>query len=100
MTHHGEGLLRLTKDQALVDQLKQDYNDAGLGVADQAMLDYAMKLTATPGEMVESDIDDLRKQGFGDKEVLHINMITGYFAFVNRLADGLGVPLEDMWQQT
>lgn len=100
MTHHGEGLLRLTKDQALVDQLKQDYRDAGLGTADHAMLDYAMKLTATPGDMTESDIDLLREQEFGDREVLHINMITGYFAFVNRLADGLGVPLEDIWEQT
>ena len=41
----------------------------------------------------------LRDNGFDDRSILDINMVTGYFAFVNRLADGLGVPLEDTWEK-
>ena len=95
MTHHGEGLLRLTKDVNLVRQLKEDYRKSNVTEAEMAMLDYASKLTLEPWKMTEDDVLTLRDQAFGDEEVLHINMIAGYYAFVNRLADGLGLPLED-----
>lgn len=62
------------------------------------MLDYAYKLTLTPWDMVEADVQLLREHGFSDRAILDINQITGYYAYVNRLADGLGVPLEDFWQ--
>jgi hypothetical protein len=35
-----------------------------------------------------------REAGFSDEAVLHAVEIVAYFAFVNRLADGLGVELE------
>lgn len=58
------------------------------------MLTYAEKLTLTPWEMVEGDVIALRELGFSDAAILDINQVTGYYAFVNRLADGLGVELE------
>ncbi len=61
------------------------------------MLTYAQKLTLTPWNMVSADIEALREVGFGDAAILDINQVTGYYAFVNRLADGLGVPLESSW---
>jgi len=59
------------------------------------MLEYAEKLTLRPWEMVEADVVRLREAGFNDAAILDINQVTGYYAFVNRLADGLGVGLED-----
>jgi len=63
------------------------------------MLDYVYKLTLTPWDMNEADVRALREQGFIDREILDINQITAYFAYVNRIADGLGVSLEDFWKQ-
>lgn len=63
------------------------------------MLEYADKLTREPWAMVEDDIERLREAGFGDSAILDINQVTGYFAFVNRLADGLGVELEHYWDE-
>ncbi|RME42486.1 MAG: peroxidase [Caldilineae bacterium] len=100
MTHHGAGLLRLTRNESLVEQLKTDYTQADLTPAQRAMLDYAVKLTRTPWEMTEQDILTLREHGFNDRAILDINQIVGYFAYVNRLADGLGVELEDFWAET
>jgi uncharacterized protein YciW len=37
----------------------------------------------------------LREVGFDDRAILDIAQITAYSAFVTRLADGLGVALED-----
>jgi uncharacterized peroxidase-related enzyme len=58
------------------------------------MLDYAEKLTRTPAAMRREDVEALRRVGFSDADVLHIAEVTAYYAFVNRIADGLGVELE------
>ena len=63
------------------------------------MLDYAAKLTKRSADMIESDIDRLRSAGFKDRAILDINQIVAYFAYVNRVADGLGVDLEDVWNK-
>ena len=70
-----------------------------MSAADNAMLEYTEKLTLRPMEMVEEDVDALREVGFSDAAVLDINQITGYFAFVNRVALGLGVELEEFWPE-
>jgi len=58
------------------------------------MLDYALKLTRTPAEVTGADVDRLRGHGFDDRAIHDICAITAYYAFVNRIADGLGVELE------
>lgn len=83
------------EQEALLNQLSADYRSANLSAADRSMLDYAMKLTRRPAEMTASDVDALRSVGFDDRAVHDICAITSYFAFVNRIADGLGVQLED-----
>jgi uncharacterized protein YciW len=59
------------------------------------MLEYAEKLTLAPGAMRRSDVERLRDAGFDDADILAIAEVTGYYAYVNRVADGLGVQLED-----
>ena len=89
----------MTKDEALVNQLKRDYTKADLSAPQRAMLDYSVKLTESPGKMSESDLTPLRETGFDDRAILDINQIVAYFAYVNRVADGLGVELEDFWEK-
>lgn len=76
-----------------------DYRKATITPSDRAMLDYAAKLTLTPWEMEETDVERLRTAGFDDPAILDLAQITGYYAFVNRLADGLGVELEAFWDR-
>lgn len=59
------------------------------------MLAYAVKLTRDPAEMSEPDVLTLREHGFSDLDILHIAEVTAYYAYANRIADGLGIPLED-----
>ena len=80
-----------------MDAIKKDYRKADLDAADRAMLDYVRKLTLAPASTAESDIEHLREAGFGDKAILEVNQITGFFAWCNRTVDGLGVELEDFW---
>ena len=80
--------------ERLLASLASDYRMADLYAADRAMLDYAVKLTRAPGDMIEADVSSLRAQGFDDRAIHDICAITAYYAFVNRIADGLGVELE------
>ena len=61
------------------------------------MLDYAVKLTARPRAVDVRDGDALRAVGFDDTGILDICQVVSYYNYVNRLADGLGVELEDFW---
>jgi alkylhydroperoxidase family enzyme len=63
------------------------------------MLDYAVKLTREPWAMSAHDVEALRRAGFDDAAILDVNQVTSYYAFVNRLADGLGVELESIWDR-
>jgi alkylhydroperoxidase family enzyme len=63
------------------------------------MLDYAVKLNRAPWTMTKRDVVRLRRAGFADADIHDIAAITGHFAFVNRLADGLGVELEPYWKR-
>lgn len=87
----------MTNDEALVTQLLKDWRETPLGSAEQAMLRYVEKLTIRPWAMVEEDVVALREAGFSDAAILDINQVAAYYAFVNRLADGLGVELESYW---
>ena len=97
MTHHGEGLRTLTKDEELVEQVSEDFRTSKIDEKDLAMLEYVAKLTLEPWNMEKEDVAELRAKGFSDEAILDICQVTGYFAFVNRLADGLGVELEHYW---
>ena len=99
MRHHGAGLRQLTRDDKLAEGLISDYRQVELSAEDRAMLDYVVKLTLMPASLTKTDIDGLRSVGFSDAAILDICQVAAYYAFVNRLADGLGVELEAYWNE-
>jgi uncharacterized peroxidase-related enzyme len=88
----------LTKDEALVSQIKVDYTKAIIDSKTLAMLNYAVKLTVKPTSITEEEVNILRDQGCTDREILDVCQITSYFNFVNRMAEGLGVELEEEYR--
>lgn len=87
----------MINDEKVVGQLSKDFRTADINDKDRAMLEYAAKLTLEPWNMQKEDVETLREKDFSDEAILDIAQVTGYFAFVNRLADGLGVELEHYW---
>jgi len=69
-----------------------------LAEQDAEMLAYAVKLTRHPARVSSGDVERLRGVGFDDTGILDICQVTAYYNYVNRLADGLGVELEDFWE--
>jgi uncharacterized protein YciW len=63
------------------------------------MLEYAEKLTVAPSTIVEDDIEQLRKAGWSDRDILDIAHVCAYFNFRVRIVDGLGLKLtEDRYE--
>ena len=59
------------------------------------MLNFAVKLTNEPKNIKIQDIYKLREVNFSDRDILDIVEVTAYYAYAIRLADGLGLAIED-----
>ena len=85
----------MLQDDSKLGEIESELDEASqIDERQSTMLRYAIKLTQTPDKMVEQDVIDLRQVGFSDRDILHIAEVTAYYAYVNRIADGLGVKLE------
>jgi len=93
--HHFTGMTRLIdnlpRSKAIRDALERDTFAGVFDDQQQAALIYAGKLTEQTGKMIESDVQNLRTQGWSDGEILEINQVVAYFNYANRTVLGLGV---------
>lgn len=63
----------------------------------RALLQYAERLALTPGKVEQSHVAALREHGLDDRAIHDAAQVVAYFAYINRIADGLGVdPEPDM----
>lgn len=93
VAHHGTSL-RVETNREFVDQLLENTNEL-LDIKDRCMITYALKLTKTPNQVGLKDVEALYALGFSQRDVFDINQVTSYFNYVNRIASGLGVELEE-----
>lgn len=87
---HSAFLRIRSKDPILADQVAINYREAAITDRQRVMLDYAMKLSQTPGEVGEADFEALRAAGFDEDAIWDIGAITALFAMSNRMASHTG----------
>lgn len=71
----------------------KDGNYSRYSGKERAALQYVEKLTRAPGEIAQSDFDELKKK-FSDPEIVDVHMLTGLANLTNRFTDPLGLELE------
>lgn len=79
-----------------VRRFAQDWRTAPLDDATRALLAYAEKCTRAPKMLTAADLDALRAHGFADSDLHDAAQVIGYFNYINRVADALGVE-PDAW---
>jgi uncharacterized peroxidase-related enzyme len=85
--------LRKIGESDLIEIL--DRGDYGrLDPVEAALARYVHKLTLTPGQVSEADIEELRAVGLTDLEILDANNHTAHLNYTNRVANGLGLLTE------
>jgi len=91
--------LRAEVGGELAEKVQRDWRSAGLDSATEALLEFAEKLTRTPAAMTRGDVEDLLRVGHSQRAVADAVQVIGYFNYINRIADGLGVDLEEWMPQ-
>ena len=95
LANHWANARHLIGDDIRADNIEQALHNhkpqEAFEGAELALLEYAEKLTLSPGEMCETDIEQLRENGLDDGQILEANQIVGYFNYANRCLNGLGV---------
>jgi uncharacterized peroxidase-related enzyme len=69
------------------DPIGSTSGDAAVDV----LLAYARRLTLEPAAVEESDVAALRQAGWDDMDILDLNNLVAYYAYVNRITSGLGL---------
>ena len=88
---HARQLASSTGDPSFSDSILRDYRSAGLSPKERVLLDYVWKLSKSPGEMTEADMEGLRTAGWTDPQIVATVHVTGFFAYMNRVAEAFGL---------
>lgn len=84
---HGAILRIRAKNPLLADQVATNYRKADITLRQQAMLDYALKVSQAAWGVSEQDHDSLRCHGFSDDDIWDIGAISAFFGLSNRLVN-------------
>lgn len=74
-----------------------DYRKADLSPRERALCDFAVRLTHLAAEVSQADVDALRAEGLSDTDISDAIQVVGYFNYVTRVADGVGIEDEPEW---
>ena len=86
LTAHGAAVRQYSSNPLLGEHLVMNYRVARLNKRQRAMLDFAVKLTASPWSVEEGDRERLRRVGFSDRDIWDISAVAGFFNMSNRVA--------------
>ncbi|HXV85216.1 MAG TPA: hypothetical protein VD793_00880 [Gemmatimonadales bacterium] len=72
----------------------RDWRTAPLDSRDHALCGFAARLTHDQQAMTPRDLEALRAHGFDDRAIHDAVQVVGYFNYITRVADALGVEPE------
>ena len=78
----------------MVEQLTTDFRSAPLDPETLVLLEFAEKVTLTPSQVVDEDLEKLRQAGFSDDDIYLTTHIIGIFNYLVRLADVFDLDLD------
>ena len=90
---HAQRFEQLAKRNDAIAQVFADPHTAGTTPREQAIVQFAIDLTLTPGELPPERLLALREQGLNDAEILDLIHAIAIFAWANRLMLNLGEPV-------
>lgn len=86
LTAHGAAVRQLSGDPSLGEKLVMNYRAAELDERQTAMLDFAVKLTDHPDQIVEADRQALRDQKFSERDIWDIAAVASFYNMTNRMS--------------
>lgn len=84
---HGAILRIRAKDPLIADQVAINYRKADISERQKAMLDFAIKVSASAHLVGEADFAALKAHDFDEEDIWDIAAISAFFGMSNRLAN-------------
>jgi uncharacterized peroxidase-related enzyme len=84
---HGAILRIRTKNPQIADQIAANYRKADITPRQEAMLDFALKVSAEAYKVSDADFSELADHGFTNDDIWDIAAIAAFFALSNRMAN-------------
>ncbi|MCY3984885.1 MAG: peroxidase-related enzyme [Roseovarius sp.] len=92
---HGAAVRQLSGKPELGEAMVMNWRAANLDSRQTAMLAFAEKVTKASAEITEDDRNELRKEGFSDRDIWDISSVAGFFNMSNRVASATGIKPND-----
>jgi uncharacterized peroxidase-related enzyme len=92
---HGAILRIRAKNAIIADQVAINYRKADISPRQEAMLDFALKVSRASNAVGEADFEILRGHGFSDDDIWDIAGITALFGLSNRIANVISMRPND-----
>ena len=72
----------------------KDWKKVNLSERHQVLFHFAEKVSEAAKQIKFEDLSSLKQTGYSDRAILDAVQIIGYFNYINRIADSLGVEPE------
>ena len=79
----------MARNKDLAAQVAEDYTKANLSERERIIADLAVKITRSVDACSPADIEELRSEGFSDKDILGLVEIIAYQNMSTRIMESL-----------
>ena len=87
---------RLTGDEHLSSEFATTWRTYQLDEPTRRMLEYAEKLTKTPGQVEDADVEALRGAGWDEDAIYEATALISFFNFSGRMEAASGLPPDEV----
>jgi uncharacterized peroxidase-related enzyme len=99
LTAHGAAVRQLSGDPILGELMAMNWRAADLSPRHRAMLEFAVLLTRSPGDIEEEDRAMLREAGFTDRDIWDIAAVASFYNMSNRMASAVEMRPNDEYHR-
>lgn len=99
MLAHGLILRKNFFTAAQLIAIVKDFHNADLTPEEVALMSFAQKIIRNAHEVSESDIDELRKQGLEEREILDVVLTTTARSFFSKTLDALDAKPDEIYKE-
>ena len=99
MLAHGSILRKNFFTAAQLIAIVKDFHNADLAPEEVALMSFAQKIIKNAHEVSESDIDELRKQGLEEREILDVVLTTTARSFFSKTLDALDAKPDEIYKE-
>ena len=87
---------RLTGDMHLMAEFTTTWRTYDLDEKTRTLLAYAEKVTKSPGQLEDTDVDALREVGWSEDAIYEATALISFFNFTARLEAASGLPPDEV----